>query len=49
MPERAHQVHVDVAETTRGYRYVLLWYLYVAVNLGLLAVQAGQRVLSICT
>jgi hypothetical protein len=32
---------VDVSETARGYRYVL-WG-YVAVDLGLLAVQAGPR------
>jgi len=34
---------VDVPETAWGYRYVLHRYLYVAVDLGLLAVQAGPR------
>ncbi len=37
----AHQVHVDVAETAGGYWDVLRRYLYVAVDLGLLAAQAG--------
>jgi hypothetical protein len=32
---------VDVAETGRGYWYVLRWYLCLTVNLDLLAVQAG--------
>jgi hypothetical protein len=34
---------VDVAETVHGYRYVLSQDLYVAVELGPLAVQAGPR------
>ena len=39
----AHQVHVDVAETAGGYRDVLRGYLYMAVDLGSLAAQAGLR------
>ncbi len=38
-----HQAIVDVAEAVRGYRYVLRWYLDVAVHFGPLAVQAGPR------
>jgi hypothetical protein len=34
---------VDVAEHMRGYWYVLWQYLYVAVDLGPLAVYAGPR------
>jgi hypothetical protein len=34
---------VDVTESVRGYRYVLQRYLYVAVDLGQLAVEAGPR------
>ncbi len=37
----AHQVYVDVAETAGGHRNVLKGYLNMAVDLGLLAAQAG--------
>jgi hypothetical protein len=43
MPAGSHQVHVDVAETVGGYWDVLQGYLYMAVNLGPLAAQAGLR------
>jgi hypothetical protein len=39
----AHQVHVVLAETEGGYRDVLWGYLYMAVDLGPLAAQAGLR------
>jgi hypothetical protein len=39
----AYQVHVYVAETAGGYRDVLGRNLYMAVDLGPLAVQAGLR------
>jgi hypothetical protein len=39
----SYQVHVDVAELLCGYPYVLWWYLYMAVDLGPLAVQAGSH------
>jgi hypothetical protein len=41
MPAGAHQIHVDVAETAGGYWDVLRRYLYVVVDLGPLAAQAG--------
>jgi hypothetical protein len=39
----AHQVHVDVVEMAVGYWDVLQGYLYMAVDLGPLAAQAGLR------
>jgi hypothetical protein len=43
MLKGSYQVHVDVAEPLCGYQYVLWWYLYMAVDLGPLAVQAGSH------